>query len=1112
MHCAACGTSLPDGARFCPGCGARMEPTAPFGPPDAGPLIHHERRILTVLFADLVGFTAASDGADPEDVHARVRPFLALVREEVARAGGTVARVIGDGVMAVWGYPSAHEDDALRAVTAALGIRARLADAGTDLHARLGVNTGEALVAFGSPIEDADDAMGDAVNVAARLAAAATPDSVLVGETTATLIDAAVEMGPVHPLALKGKIEPVAAREAHRLRALGLPPDLSSHAPLVGRAHELQQLVADVDEASRTLQMRLLVGDAGMGKSRLVAELRRCRPDVRWFVGRCREDAHAVGWALGEAVRAWAGIAGDEEPEVARRRLDAAIPAAVAGRNWLVERLGPLAGLAATTAVSPEERAEAWIEWLSILAADGPTAIVLEDVHWADAALCEFLASPALRALEIPLLILATSRAHDAVRTLEDLRDRTIELAPIDHEAATELAARVLGIGAQDPMAAELGTRGGGNPLFTAELARLVADGGKATALPTSVRAVIGARIDRLAPSSRSVLHTAAVVGTTFSAEAVSATGSWSQEQVGDALAEAVRHGMVRRAGSPATGRLSTFSFRHVLIRETAYGQLTRVDRRKAHIAAARWLSGAAPAGRLDAALLAAEHWNSALGLTPAAGAPLDPATTDEAAEAFLAAARLHAHDAATAALQGSRAIACLARDDARWVEAHLLTATALNDDGRSTAATELLVGALDALPAEADPRERARLVAKIVLLLGGRGEDPAGTGWLERLDQSIADIEPLPISVAHLETQVASGYRAQIGGTAEDAATAFERAIRAAHHLGIEAPADVLARRGTAVVGWGDRSGVADLARALEIAERTGDLRLQAIVSSWLARALLYFGDLAGGRRSAAIAVERSVSIRSTRIEAEIRSSLTEYALLAGDLATCRAQLDHAAGMLIEPGSVADLAFLHLGWILADETADEATSATLLGRLEAAVAARPLWRSLDLAPIRLSLAARARDARGVAEWLSIAWTQDRGELDVDTDLEDVRVVRDLVHGGFLDAARERASHHTNPSPLGVLLTDSLVATIAAGAHRADAPDALAEVAERWGAFGFHWFETLARLDLAHAYARAGDAADARSAAERARSEGAARGAVRHVAEADALLARIGRG
>ena len=374
MLCASCGSALPVEARFCPGCGTVVAGAAPGQRPAApspNPTPRHERRLLTVMFGDLVGFTSASDGADPEDVRARVRPFHDLVRREVAKTGGTVARVVGDGVMVVWGYPTAHEDDATRAIRAALAIRRGLADLGADMHARIGINSGAAIVAFGSADERADDAMGDAVNVAARLASSAPIDGIVVGGSTATLAGSALEAEPMEPLALKGKADLVSAYLVHGLAGA---VDPTAAQPFVGRSRELAALrdACGRAELERGVVRVLITGEPGIGKSRLVAELRREQRDGGrsiWLVGRCREAAGAPVWALGEIVKSWAAIGDDDSPATALAKVDARLPRDVAERTWVRDRVAQLAGRHGLRPFGRRARL-AWAAFLDAVAGD----------------------------------------------------------------------------------------------------------------------------------------------------------------------------------------------------------------------------------------------------------------------------------------------------------------------------------------------------------------------------------------------------------------------------------------------------------------------------------------------------------------------------------------------------------------------------------------------------------------------------------------------------------------------------------------------------------------------------------------------------------------------
>ncbi|HEV2005756.1 MAG TPA: AAA family ATPase, partial [Candidatus Limnocylindrales bacterium] len=641
MLCASCGSALPVEARFCPSCGTVVAGAAPGQPPAApspNPTPRHERRLLTVMFGDLVGFTNASDGADPEDVRGRVRPFHDLVRREVAKTGGTVARVVGDGVMVVWGYPTAREDDATRAIRAALAIRRGLAGLGSDMHARIGINSGEAVVAFGSTDERADDAMGDAVNVAARLASSAPIDGIVVGESTATLAGSALEAEPMEPLALKGKADLVSA---HLVHGLAGAVDPTAAQPFVGRSRELAALRAAFGRAEleRGVVRVLITGEPGIGKSRLVAELRREQRDGGksiWLVGRCREAAGAPVWALGEVVKTWAGIGDDDSPATALAKVDAGLPGDVAERTWVRDRVAQLAGSGTGSAPSADELGLAWAAFLDAVAGDRTAVIQIEDLHWADPELIEVLTGSALATVATPVVLLLTARPEvlHAHPTLSIEGDLLIPLAALPPDDGDELiSALATGLDLTPGDRAGIIARCGGNPLFAGELVRLLAQGGRerkadgGRLLPETVQAVIAARLDLLSPETRTVARDAAVIGASFwrgSVDALASIGASDPTSVERALDDLVRLEFIRQRRDSTLPGDQEYAFRHALVRDVAYGQLTRPDRALRHAAAAQWLGTRAGSDRDDLAGTIADHDLRALELAGAAGEVLD--------------------------------------------------------------------------------------------------------------------------------------------------------------------------------------------------------------------------------------------------------------------------------------------------------------------------------------------------------------------------------------------------------------------------------------------------------------------------------------------------------
>jgi class 3 adenylate cyclase len=394
--CPSCGEENPERAKFCLECGAALE--------QARRAVAEERKIVTVLFCDLVGFTARSDAADPEDVRARLRPYHARLRSEIERFGGTVEKFIGDAVMAVFGAPVAHEDDPERAVRAGLRILAAIADLneqepGLELQVRIGVNTGEAVIALGARPEQGEGiATGDVVNTAARLQATAPVGALVIGEATYRQTREIFVYEPLDPVEVKGKEEPLVRHRVLSARArFGEDLTRAPGTPLVGREHDLAVLQATYGKAVResSVQLVTVVGEPGLGKSRLVAELFAfvdSQPEiVSWRQGRCLPYGEGISfWALGEIVKAQTGILESDSPEQASTKLEAGLPAEEEDREWLKARLGPLIGIDAGVAAAREESFTAWRRFLEAIATPRPGVFVFEDLHWAEEPLLAF--------------------------------------------------------------------------------------------------------------------------------------------------------------------------------------------------------------------------------------------------------------------------------------------------------------------------------------------------------------------------------------------------------------------------------------------------------------------------------------------------------------------------------------------------------------------------------------------------------------------------------------------------------------------------------------------------------------------------------------------------
>ena len=466
-----------------------------------------ERKVVTVFFADLVGFTGRAEQLDPEDVRAMLSPYYARVRSEIERFGGTVEKFIGDAVMAVFGAPVSHEDDPERAVRAALAAREAVqelneANPALDLHVRIAVNTGEAVVALDArPSEGEGMVAGDVVNTAARLQAAAPVDGILVGETTYRATERNVEYRDCEPVEAKGKAEPIPVWEALGARArYGVDVAQRGGAELVGRGQELDLLLEALArvERERTPQLVTLVGVPGIGKSRLVWELAQAvdaNPDrfIFWRQGRSLPYGEGVAfWALAEIVKAQAGILETDSAETAETKLietvSDLVPDASEAR-WVETQLRRLVGVSAEEEGGGDRRDEAFAAWrrfFEALAERLPAVLVFEDLHWADDNLLDFVDYLVDWATDSPLLVLGTARPELLERRPGwgggKSNATTTSLSPLSEQDTARLISSLL---EETVMPAEkqalLLSRAGGNPLYAEEYARMVAERGIAS-------------------------------------------------------------------------------------------------------------------------------------------------------------------------------------------------------------------------------------------------------------------------------------------------------------------------------------------------------------------------------------------------------------------------------------------------------------------------------------------------------------------------------------------------------------------------------------------------------------------------------------------------------
>jgi class 3 adenylate cyclase/tetratricopeptide (TPR) repeat protein len=640
QSCPSCATPYEGNPKFCPECGFGLQGAAPAGTsaatngmppvptqlaappiatvaPDAGSASTvAERKLVSVLFADLVGFTAMSEASDAEAVREQLTEYFGVAQEIVTRYGGSVEKFIGDAVMAVWGTPVAYEDDAERAVRAALDLVDAVGHLGREdqkLSARAGVLTGEAAVTLGASNQGM--VAGDLVNTASRLQSVAPPGTVIVGEATRQSAESAIVFEPVGEQELKGKVSPVPAYRALRVVAQrgGVGRGDQLEAPFMGRDTELR-LVKDLFHAApheKRPRLVSIIGQAGIGKSRLAWEFLKyidgIKMTVRWHQGRSPAYGEGISfWALAEMVRSRVGLLELDDAATTRTKLASALETYVtdeAERHWIGPRLEQLLGMSEAEAEGRDDLFAAWRTFFERVAGDDPLVMVFEDLHWADAGQLDFIDH-----------LLEWSRGH-AIYIITLARPELLErrptwgagqrsftslaLEPLPDEVIREILASLVP-GLPETTMAQIVARAEGIPLYAVETVRMLVQDGRlehengvyrpvgdlsTLAVPATLHALIAARLDAISADDRSLLQYASVLGQTFTLQGLKAvTGQ------GDDL-EARLHGLVRRElltldTDPRSPERGQYGFVQALVRDVAYGTLTKRDRKVVHLAA----------------------------------------------------------------------------------------------------------------------------------------------------------------------------------------------------------------------------------------------------------------------------------------------------------------------------------------------------------------------------------------------------------------------------------------------------------------------------------------------------------------------------------------------
>ncbi len=659
LSCPSCGAGVAAEDRFCGECGAALgiAPTGtqrerPVATPVAKPrATGAERRLVSVLFADLVGFTSLSERRDAEEVRELLTRYFDTARRLVGRYGGVVEKFIGDAVMAVWGTPTAQEDDAERAVRAALDLVQAVASLGAevgapDLRARAGVLTGEA-VTLGT--WEQGMVAGDLVNTASRVQAAAAPGAVLVGEATRRATEAAILYQDAGAHTLKGKAEPVVLWRALRVVA-GRGGALKAHgleAPFVGREWELglvKELFHPTAEEGRA-HLVSVVGVAGIGKSRLAWEFEKyidgLSETVWWHRGRCLAYGEGVSyWALAEMVRGRAGIREGQEPETALAKLSEAVEQHVPDpeeRQWIEPRLAHLLGLQEWVASDPQDLFGAWRLFFERLSEQHPTVLVFEDLQWADAALLDFVEYLLDWSRSHPLFLITLARPELAERRPGWAAPKpgvtSLYLEPLSRGAMAKLLDGLvpgLPVGLRD----QILERAEGVPLYAVETVRMLLDRGllvaegntyrpagpvEALEVPETLHGLIAARLDSLTVVERRLLQDAAVLGKTFASRALAALSGLPEPELEPLLAGLIRKELLSIQDDPRSPERGQYGFVQELVRTVAYATLSKRDRAARHQAAAAWLETGWGAKPEEIVEVVAAHYLEAYRAMPSA-------------------------------------------------------------------------------------------------------------------------------------------------------------------------------------------------------------------------------------------------------------------------------------------------------------------------------------------------------------------------------------------------------------------------------------------------------------------------------------------------------------
>jgi class 3 adenylate cyclase/tetratricopeptide (TPR) repeat protein len=761
--CPACGTPNAPGVKFCGECGTALGGGIAVVQAEPRAAQAAERRLVSILFADLVGFTAASEGRDAEETRELLSRYFEICRAVIERYGGVVEKFIGDAVMAVWGTPVATEDDAERAVRAALELVAAMPELHPDVAARAAVLTGEAAVTIGAEAQGM--VAGDIVNTASRVQSTADPGTILVDEATRLAADAAIAFEGAGEHLFKGKSKPLPLWRALRVVANrgGEGRSTGLEAPFVGRDRELR-LVKELFHATaeeRRAHMVLVTGSAGIGKSRLSWEFEKYLDGLTlaawWHRGRCPAYGEGVAyWALAEMVRGRAGILESEDAAQALVKVSRSVDEHVRDpddREWALPRLTQLLGLAEAS-YERDDLFAAWRLFFESLADEQPTILVFEDLQWADAGLLDFIEYLVEWSRPKPIYVVGLARTELAERrpafgatTRGGFTGLALELLSSDAMDAL-LEGLVPGLPAE--LRASIGARAEGIPLYAVETVRMLLNRGQleeangayrlvaeidTLAVPETLHALVASRIDALEPEERRLVQDAAVLGKTFVVDALASVAGTPTDELEPALQSLVRKEILFLESDPRSAERGQYGFLQDLVRHVAYETLSRRDRKSRHLDAASFFETAFGDREQEVVEVVASHYLTALELeTDAEQADeLRAKVRETLARAGERAASLGANEEAASSFVRA---AELADDPLEEAQLRARAGNAARAFGDSERAREQLGRAIELFEAAGDRAAAARAQADIAFsdfATGRTGEA------IERLEASYA-------------------------------------------------------------------------------------------------------------------------------------------------------------------------------------------------------------------------------------------------------------------------------------------------------------------------------------------------------------------------------------